>query len=246
MIGHRGAAALAPENTLASFRRALAEGADAIELDVRLSADGVVVVHHDATVDRTTDGRGAVESLTLAQLRRLDAGARFTTDGGRTFPERGRAIGVPTLDEVLAAFPTLPLVVEIKSARASAAVRAVLERHGAAPRVVVASFDARALDVFAGTRFALGATQREVARLLLAATTGVGGLSAAPAYHVASVPRRWRGLRLPVARFARLLRRWGRTVHVWTVDDAPGAAALWGAGVQGVVTNDPGGIRGRE
>lgn len=244
VIGHRGAAARAPENTIVSFERALAEGADAIELDVRLSADGVPVVHHDATLERTTDGRGPVGARTIAELRRLDAAARFTADGGRSYPQRGRGITVPTLDEVLAAFPTLPLIVEIKSALASPAVRAVLERHGAASRTVVASFDAPALEVFAGTGFALGATRREVARLLLAALPGAGGLPAAPPYRVASVPRRWHGLRLPVERFASLLRRWGRTVSVWTVDDPAAAAGLWAAGVQGVITNDPGRIRG--
>ena len=243
VIGHRGAAARAPENTLVSFERALADGAEAIEFDVQLSADGVPVVHHDDTVDRTTDGRGAVGALTLAELRRLDAGARFTTDGGRSFPQRGRGVGIPTLDEVLGAFPRLPLIVEIKTARAAPAVRALLERHDAARRVVVASFDARALHPFLGAGVSLGATQPEVARLLLAAMPAAGGLPRAPRYDVASVPRRWHGMPLPVARFARLLRPWGRTVHVWTVDDATDAAELWRAGVQGIITNDPAGIR---
>ena len=226
---------------MASFERAIADGAQAIELDVHLSADGVPVVLHDATVDRTTDGRGPVAALALAEIRRLDAGARFSADGGASFPWRGRGVTVPTLDEVLAAFPALPLIVEVKTARASPAVRALLERHGALRRTVVASFDARALDAFAGSGVALGATQREVARLLLAATTG-GALRRAPAFRVASVPLRWRGLPLPVERFARLLRPWGGAVHVWTVDVPATAATLWAGGVQGVITNDPGGI----
>jgi glycerophosphoryl diester phosphodiesterase len=242
LIGHRGTAARAPENTMASFERALAEGAQAIELDVHLSADGVPVVVHDPSVDRTTDGRGHVGALSLDEILRLDAGARFTADDGATFPWRGHGVRIPTLDEVLAAFPTLPLIIEIKTAVASPAVRALLERHDALRRTVVASFDARALDVFAGTAAALGATQREVAGLLLAAAGG-GGLRTAPAFHVASVPRRWRGIPLPVERFARLLRPWGRTVHVWTVDVPAVAAALWAGGVQGVITNDVEGIR---
>jgi glycerophosphoryl diester phosphodiesterase len=242
VIGHRGTAARAPENTMSSFERALADGAQAIELDVRLSADGVPVVLHDATVDRTTEGRGPVGALSIEAIRRLDAGARFTTDGGASFPWRGRGATIPTLDEVLGAFPTLPLIVEIKTAVASPAVRAVLERHDALRRTVVASFDARALDAFAGSGAALGATQRDVARLLVGATTG-GGLRRAPDFHVASVPRNWRGLPLPVARFARLQRPWGRTVHVWTVDHPAAAASLWAGGVQGVITNDVMGIR---
>jgi len=238
LIGHRGAAAEAPENTLVSFARALDVGADALELDVHLSADGIPVVHHDATLERTTDGRGPIAAHTLPQLRALDAGARFSSDGGATFPFRGRGVGIPTLDEVLAAFADVPLIIELKNAAAAEATRRSLERQGAAARCVVASFDVRALDAFRGSNFALGATQPDVARLLTVALRG-GALGAAPSYALASVPRRWRGLPLPVVRFARLLRPWQRPVHVWTVDDPREATALWTAGVQGIITNDP-------
>ena len=85
VIAHRGGARRAPENTLVALTGAEALGAEAVELDVRLSGDGEVVVIHDPTVDRTTDGTGRVGRFTAAALGRLDAGARFTTDGGRTF-----------------------------------------------------------------------------------------------------------------------------------------------------------------
>ena len=238
LIGHRGAAAEAPENTLVSFARALDAGADALELDVHLSADGIAVVHHDATLERTTDGRGPIGAHTLSQLRALDAGARFTSDGGVTFPFRGRGVRIPTLEEVLAAFAAVPLIIELKTATASEAARRTLLRQGATSRCVVASFDPRALDPFRNSDFALGATQPEVARLLRVALRG-GALSAAPTYALASVPRRWGGFPLPVVRFARLLRSWGRPVHVWTVDDPREGMALWEAGVQGIISNDP-------
>jgi glycerophosphoryl diester phosphodiesterase len=240
VIGHRGAAARAPENTMESFRAALAAGADALELDVHLSRDGEAVVHHDPTLDRTTSGRGPLAAQTAAELAAHDAGARFTADGGRTFPFRGRGVRIPTLDAVLEAFPTVPMIVEIKVAAAAPAVRRLLERHAAAPRVLVASFDALALDPFRDTPFALGATPAEVRALLAAALTR--GRVAPPRYHALSIPPRWRGLPLPLARFARLLRPHGRTVHVWTVDRPRDAAALWAAGVNGVISNDPGGV----
>src|SRR4030095_2633215 len=104
VFAHRGGAALAPENTLAAFERGLTLGADGIELDVHLSRDGAVVVHHDATVDRTTDGRGAVSGLTADELARLDAGYHFRGDSGDGHPFRGRGIGVPRLAEVLSRF----------------------------------------------------------------------------------------------------------------------------------------------
>jgi hypothetical protein len=95
IFAHRGASAYAPENTIAAFELALAQQADAIELDVKLSADGYVIVHHDATVDRTTNGKGRVKDLTLDELKKLDAGSFFSeTFKGQT---------VPTLEEVFEA-----------------------------------------------------------------------------------------------------------------------------------------------
>jgi glycerophosphoryl diester phosphodiesterase len=237
VVGHRGNAAHAPENTLESFAQALAAGAEALELDVHVTRDDVPVVHHDPTLDRTTSGAGAVAAHTLAELRGADAGARFTRDAGRTFPYRGRGIAVPTLDELLGAFPTVPLLVEIKAAAAAPAVRRVLERHAAAPRTVVASFDDRALLPFRGSSFAIGASQHDVAALLRAAF--VRPRIARPAYRSVSIPPRFRGLPLPIARFVRLLRPHGCTVHVWTVDDPRAARALWAAGVNGIISNDP-------
>jgi glycerophosphoryl diester phosphodiesterase len=237
VIGHRGSAAHAPENTLESFTQAIAAGADALELDVHLTRDGAVVVHHDATVDRTTSGSGAVAALTLAEVAALDAGARFTRDGGRSFPYRDRGVRIPTLEAVLFAFPHVPIVVEVKAAAASRAVRALVERHDAVGRTLVASFDERALEPFRGSPFSLGATQREVAALLRAALTGRP--IAPPGYAAISVPPRYRGLPLPLARFARLLRPHGRAVHVWTIDAPATAARLWAAGVSGVISNDP-------
>jgi glycerophosphoryl diester phosphodiesterase len=100
VIGHRGNRAHAPENTLASLREAAALGVDAVEFDLRVSRDGVLVVMHDATLDRTTDDSGPVAARTAAELGRIDAGARFTADGGRTFPWRGRGACISTFDEV--------------------------------------------------------------------------------------------------------------------------------------------------
>jgi len=97
LVAHRGGSRLAPENTLVAFRRALAWwDADMFELDVRATREGEVVVLHDATVDRTTDGTGAVESMTLAEVRALDAGYRFRTPDGAT-PFRGYGVRVPLL-----------------------------------------------------------------------------------------------------------------------------------------------------
>src|SRR5687768_11653193 len=148
IIGHRGASAHAPENTIPAFRLAERAGADAIELDIRMTADGIPVVVHDPTLLRTTGRRFAVAAEPFARLRELDAGARFTRDGGRTFPWRGRGIRVPSLEEVVLSIPRMPLLLELKVRGAHDAVRAVLERTDAIGRALLVSFDHRAITGF--------------------------------------------------------------------------------------------------
>src|SRR5918997_5118102 len=114
-LAHRGASSLAPENTIEAFRIALEAGAGGLELDVHMTRDGHIVVIHDATVDRTTSGTGAVSEMTLDELRGPDAGYNFSPDGGLTRPYRGRGTKVPTLGEVLEEFPGVAVNIDIKA-----------------------------------------------------------------------------------------------------------------------------------
>ncbi|MDP9468955.1 MAG: hypothetical protein M3P32_09505 [Chloroflexota bacterium] len=148
VVAHRGAAAEAPENTMPAYQLAVDMGADAIELDVHLTADGKLAVIHDETLDRTTDVSGAVASMTMAQIRRADAGYRFEMADG-SFPFRGKKLRVPTLSEVLAWLPEgIGLVVEIKAREATEATVKALRssRVRAANEVSLISFDERAID----------------------------------------------------------------------------------------------------
>lgn len=125
------------ENTLPSIRAALDAGATMVEMDVHRTVDGHVVVWHDWTVDCRTEGSGETRTLTLAQLKALDAGYGYTADGGRSFPFRGRFVGViPTLDEVLTAFPAARFVINQKdrSPTTTAAIAEVVDRHLAGAR----------------------------------------------------------------------------------------------------------------
>jgi glycerophosphoryl diester phosphodiesterase len=150
---------------MAAFELAVSQGADAFELDVRLTADGVPVVLHDATLDRTTDRRGLLARLSLAELREVDAGARFTPDRGRTFPFRAAEVRVPTLAEVLRAFLEMPLLVEVKEPAAQEAVRRVLIEESAVERCVLASEQHEALRVFREPPFAVAASSAEIGAL---------------------------------------------------------------------------------
>lgn len=236
LIAHRGGGALRPEATLPAFAHAAELGADVLELDVHTTADGEVVCLHDTTVDRTTDGTGAVHELTLAEVRALDAGHRFTTDGGETFPYRGRGITIPTLDEVLVAHPTAWLSIEIKQTEPDivADVIAVLDAHDAASRVVLVSFDD---DVVAAIRamrpdIVTGMSAGEMSAFAFlrpgAEATYV------PPTTIAQLP-----FALVTPTVVERATRFGVRLHVWTVNEPDAMESLLDLGVHGIMTDDP-------
>jgi glycerophosphoryl diester phosphodiesterase len=241
VIAHRGASGYAPENTLPAFELALRQGADAIELDVRLTADGVPVVLHDAALDRTTDRRGPLSGLSRADLQSADAGARFTPDRGRSYPFRGAGVRIPELREVLRGFPEVALLVELKEPQAQAAVRRIVVEEGAVERCVLASEYDAALGLFREPPFVVAASSAEIGALyrgvLLRRVPQTVG------YRLLSVPERYRGLRVPNRSFVAAARRLGCPVHVWTINDPAAAQRLWNDGVAGIVTNYPDRIR---
>jgi glycerophosphoryl diester phosphodiesterase len=241
VIGHRGASAEAPENTMPSFLRAIEQGVDAIELDVHVTADDVPVVMHDPTVIRTTSGNGAIATMSWRQLRELDAGARFTPDGGATFPFRDRGVRVPTVEEVLAAIPAdLPMVIEVKALHAQWPLRRVLERFKAASRCIVAAFEAGSLNAFLEPPFSCGASRRDVVALMARTAVGLG--AGRVPYRAICPPNEYYGVPVPIGLIVRGARRLGVPVHVWTVDEPREARRLWAQGVNGIISNAPRGI----
>jgi glycerophosphoryl diester phosphodiesterase len=238
VIGHRGASAEAPENTLPSFLRAIEQGVDAIELDVHVTADDVPVVLHDPTVTRTTSGAGAIAAMSWRTVRELDAGARFTPDGGATYPYRERGVRIPSVEEVLGAIPRdLPTIIEVKALHAQWALRRVLERFKAAGRCIVASFETGSLGAFSEPPFTCGASRREVVELM--ARTLVGMASPRARYRAICPPTEYYGLPVPMGLILRGARRLGAPVHVWTVDAGTKARRLWRQGVNGIISNAP-------
>ena len=164
VFAHRGGAGLAPENTLAAFQHGLALGADGLEVDVRLSKDGVVVVHHDARLERTTNLSGEVARFTADELARADAGYRFATEHQRAF--RVEDCAVPTLAAVLARFADARIIVELKenTPELAQAVVAAIRRAGAEERVCLGSLGGRVLRAAreAAPEIATSASREEV------------------------------------------------------------------------------------
>jgi glycerophosphoryl diester phosphodiesterase len=238
LIAHRGGAGLAPENTLAAFLRAAHDWhADMIELDVRGTRDGECVVIHDATLERTTSGSGAVADCSLDELRTLDAGWRFSPDG-TSFPFRGTGVRITTFDEVLEALPDMLFTVEIKTAAAQPGLAAAIDRHHAHERVIVAGMhdaDRTRFRHYAGPR---SASSEQLYRFYLAHRLRLAGLVPLAA-HVVQMCETWKGRRLLTPRFVRELARRGIPVHVWTVNREADMHRLLDWGVAGIMSDYP-------
>jgi len=241
---HQGGNHLWPDNTMLAFERAHALGVDVLELDVHLSADGEVVVIHDATVDRTSDGSGAVADLTLDELRALDFGYRWRPPGGDpdVFPHRGQGIVVPTLGEVFEAFPGRAINVELK-ADDDRLIDATCERiltHGKRDEVLVASFHQRALDVFRDRcpGVATAAGPDEVRTFVFMNMAFLGRLYT-PRAEAFQVPRRQAGIEIVTQRFVRGLRERNVMLDVWTINDEAEMRRLFDLGVDAIITDRP-------
>jgi len=238
LVAHRGGSKLAPENTVMAFERAVRDwGADMLEMDVHLSADGEVVVIHDETLDRTTDGVGRVDQTTMSEIRSLDAGSRFVDADGAS-PFRGRGVTVPTLDEVLDAFPGVRLNVEVKAEAAAGPLVSVIARHSAEDRVLVAAEWERNRRGARGYPGPWGASRHHVFGFWLAQWLPGGG-PYTPGADVFQLPEWWRGRRLVTPRFVREAHRRNIPVQVWTVDDPDDMRRLLSWGVDGIQTDRP-------
>jgi glycerophosphoryl diester phosphodiesterase len=249
VFAHRGGSALAPENTIAAFDNGLALGADGLELDVHLSRDGAVVVHHDRTLDRTTSLTGAVAEKTTDELARADAGFSFRPPAagpGRdsahaAFPFRGRGIGVPTLGAVLDRYPNVPVIIELKvnDEELARAVVAAVRAADALERVCLGSFGGRVLRAARALepRLATSAAREEVRWALYRSRCRWPVRRVA--YEGYQVPE-WAGTtRVVSPRFVRDAHEAGLGVQVWTVDGEADAGRLVEWGVDGLITDRP-------
>jgi glycerophosphoryl diester phosphodiesterase len=234
VYAHRGGAKLRPENTILAFDHGLSLGADGLEFDVHLSRDGVVVVHHDTTLDRTTSGRGPLAALTADELARLDAGCHSAEFGGR-------AGGVPRLADVLARYPGIPLIIELKVNEAELAHRTIdaIRAAGAVDRVALGSFGTRVLRAARAyePRIRTGSS-REETRLALY-RSWVRWPVRRPRFQEYQVPELAGTTRVVSRRFVRYAHEAGLLVKVWTVDEEADIRRLIDWGVDAIISDRP-------
>lgn len=242
LVAHRGGSLLAPENTLPAFDRAAALGADALEIDVRRTSDGGVVVFHDEDTARVTGEPGTIEARTLAEVRALDAAHAFSPDGA-TRPLRGTGVTIPTLAEVLARHPRLRLVVDAKAddPALAEALAADVRAAGAVDRVCVGSFhDAQAERLGRLLPGACRYLPQDAATChVMNAKAGGAGAGCPRGFDLASLPHRMGALTVVDAKVVRYFHGRGMPVHVWTVDDEREMRDLLAIGVDGIVTDRP-------
>lgn len=249
VFAHQGGEGLAPSNTMVAFRTAAEAGADVLDADLHMTADGELVLIHDETVDRTSDGTGAVRDLTLAELRELDFSYRATAGGGQSRPFRGQGIGIVTVDEWFTLFGDpnpegghLRFGIEIKQTTAEAATRLcdLIRRFGYEDRVLVSSFAQANMDVFreACPEVATSATEDEVRLYYVLHRAGLEGLIE-PAYESFQIPEFSGDIRILSPDFVADARAHNLAVIPWTINDDDDLRRMIALDVTGINTDYP-------
>jgi glycerophosphoryl diester phosphodiesterase len=243
VFAHRGASSRAPENTLEAFRLAAESGAGGLELDIHMTSDGRIVVIHDDSVNRTTDGEGFVRDMTLHAVRSLDAGYRFTPDGGATYPYQGRGVQMPELGEVFREFPDHKVNIDIKEEQlgVEAALLKTITDACAGNRVLVVSEMPVVVERFRRLSrggISTGASRREIAVFYRLSRLRLEFLLR-PAYDALQVPAKYGGREVVTPRFVEAAHNRGVRVDVWTIDDPEEMRRLLDLGADVVMTNRP-------
>jgi glycerophosphoryl diester phosphodiesterase len=238
-IAHRGGKEEAPENTLEAFGAAIALGLRNLETDAHVTRDGVVVAFHNPRLDGTTDSTGAIAELGIADVEAADAGYCFSTDGGQSFPFRGRGVRIPRFEEVLLNWPTAYVSVEPKADPCVEPLVAVIDKLDAWDRVGVGSFSDRRLNRVRALSRGRACTSMGPRASVIARIAALWGRMPRQGADFVQVPFKRGPFPVVTAGFVRAAHRTGLPVHVWTVNEEPRMLELLELGVDGIITDYP-------
>jgi glycerophosphoryl diester phosphodiesterase len=242
VMAHRGGRSLGPENTVYTFKRAIEQGTDVLEMDLQSTGDGALVILHDREVDRTTNGKGAVDRFNLSELKKLDAGYRWSPDNTGSFPQRNKGVTIPTLAEVFKAFPDTRMNIEIKSSQVNTIQNLcqTIRSHGMSEKVMVACFDAGKLGEFRSICPEV-ATSTGASEAVVFYWLQVTRLESAysPSAQALQIPEAYRDNRIATRRFLDAAHARNMRVHVWTVNEIESMQRLIDLGVDGIMTDYP-------
>ncbi len=242
VFAHRGGGGLYPENTLEAFRYSVEMNVDVLELDIHATADGKLVVFHDSSVDRTTNGTGNIKEITLAELKKLDAGYQFSIDSGQIFPFRGKSVTIPTLEEIFDTFPKVTFNIEPKQAEPSIIKPfcSLLRAKNLTNKVMVGSFNQTIIDEFRREcpEFATSASPSEVSEFVAYQKSGLSQ-SYSPPMQALQVPESIGSLQIVTKDFVESAHKMNLKVHVWTINETIDMQRLIDLGVDGIMTDYP-------
>jgi glycerophosphoryl diester phosphodiesterase len=211
-------------------------------MDLHITRDGVLVINHDETVDRTTNGSGNIEEMTLAEIKALDAGYSWSNDEGQTFPYRGMGITIPTLEEIFQAFPQHRMTIEIKKTVSSMAVPfcELIRAYGMQDKILVASFHDERMQEFRQVcpEVATSSARQETTVFVLLSKAFLGGFYS-PAFYSLQVPEESSGITVMTAQFVRAAHQRNLRVEPWTIDDPEQMQRYIDWGVDGIITDRP-------
>ena len=246
VLAHRGFSGRFPENTMLAFEKAAELPIDGLEMDIYATRDDVLVISHDDSVARMTDGDGRIQTYTLAELQQLDAGYNFTPDNGQTYPFRGQGISIPTMEQVLARFSDLWINVDIKQhePRVVSLFCDLIRRHNAAERLCVGSFANETVEQFRRQcpEVVTLATHSEIEALYLWQKLHLSQFFQRGGHAMQIPPKKekW-GLTFDMItpRFIQAAHDHGMALHVWTINEPNEMGRLIASGVDGLITNFP-------
>ncbi len=242
VIAHQGGDGLWPGDTLFAYNNAVKLGVDVLEMDIHITKDGELVLMHDESVDRTTDGTGEIESMTLPELKKLDAGYDWSPDEGRNFPFRGQGVTVTTLEEVFQAFPNMHMTIEIKKSKASMIKPfcSLIRESNMQDKILVASFYDEKLKEFRAEcpEVATSSAKHETTVLVLLTKSFLGGFYS-PKFYSLQVPEESGGITVMTEAFVRAAHERNLAVEPWTINDAKTMRLFINWGVDGIITDRP-------
>ena len=245
VIAHQGGDGVWPGDTMYAYENAVKIGADVLEMDAHITKDSQIVLMHDEKVDRTTDGTGAIENLSLSELKKLDGAYKWSNNDGKTFPYRGQGIEVPTLEELFQKFPQMRYVIEIKLTQnpIDKPLCNLIRKYGMQDKVVIASFHDEAMQNFRKTcpEVATSASRGEVTRFVLLGKVLLSGL-VAPQYQSIQPPydpKESKNIPIMTKRFIREAHAKNVKVEPWTVDDPDLMKQYIEWDVDGIMTDRP-------
>ena len=243
VFAHQGGEGLWPSNTMLGFDNSAKLGADVLDTDMHMTKDGALVLMHDETVNRTTNGTGAIRDLTLAEIKKLDAAYSFSTDGGKTFPYRGQGVTVPTLEELFRAYPDKRIGIEIKQTEPEATAKAfcqAIRKANMQNKVLVSSFRQQNMLAFRREcpEIATSATEIEARDFFVAQMIGLQGIIT-PEYQSLQIPERNSGFTLLTAQFIAAAHSRGLPVQPWTINTEDDLRRIIALGVDAINTDYP-------